>query len=141
MLVATSCVAGNLRQTTRAVSQLYDEAIRPSGLRGTQFTLLIALAVAGAVPITGLAEALVMDRTTLSRNIKPLERQGWVRIKSGADRRQRMVMITPTGKAVLAGALPLWEAVQSRMINELGENRFATLKQELVAVAEATRSE
>lgn len=133
MQVATSCIAGNLRQTTRAVSQLYDEAIRPSGLRGTQFTLLIALAVAGRAPINGLANALVMDRTTLSRNLKPLERQGWVHIESGADRRRRLVSITSAGKAVLATALPLWEAAQSRMIDELGHEQFAALQHGLAA--------
>ncbi len=126
-VVATSCVAGNLRQASRAVSQLYDEAIRPSGLRGPQFTLLVALAIAGLSPITNLAEALVMDRTTLSRNLKPLAQRGWVKIAPGADQRQRMVSLTSTGEAVLATALPLWEQAQRQLVNGLGDAGFADL--------------
>ena len=138
-LVATNCVAGNLRQATRAVSQLYDEAIRPSGLRGTQFSLLIALAVAGTVPISGLAKVLIMDRTTLSRNLKPLEKQGWAQTESGADRRQRMVRITSEGKAVLAKALPLWEAAHSHMVDELGQEQFSQLQLGLAAATSSAR--
>ena len=139
-LVASTCVAGNLRQASRAVSQLYDEALRPCGLRATQFKLLIALAIVGAVPITQLAEALVMDRTTLSRNLKPLEREGWVQTEPDIDRRRRLITLTPQGEAVLACALPLWEEAQSRIVQGLGRERFTALLSELATTQRLARS-
>ncbi|MCA9922583.1 MAG: winged helix-turn-helix transcriptional regulator [Anaerolineales bacterium] len=139
-LIAANCAAGNLRRTTRLVSQMYDEALRPVGLRGTQFMLLIALTQTGPVPISQLAEALAMDRTTLSRNLKPLEREGWVQTESGDDRRRRLVMLTGEGEDVLVQALPLWEGVQAQIVAGFGPERFAAFLGELTAVQQLTRT-
>ena len=139
--VAASCAAMNLRQASRAVSQLYDQIIRSTGLRGTQFSLLVAVYLAGPAPVTRLAELLVMDRTTLTRNLKPLEKQGLVKVKPGEDQRVRLVSLTDQGEDVLIEALPLWEEAQARVVNELGQERFAHLLQELAATAAVAQSE
>ncbi len=85
--IAETCACLNVRKAARAVTQLYDEVLQPSGLRATQFNLLVAIALAGEAPVTRLADALVMDRTTLTRNLKPLESQGLITIEAGTDRR------------------------------------------------------
>jgi DNA-binding MarR family transcriptional regulator len=110
----------NLRKAARAVTQLYDRHLRPSGLKGTQFSILAVLANTGAIPLSRLAEVLVMDRTTLSRNLEPLERDGLVSVTEGKDRRVRQVALKPRGRKALAGALPLWEAAQGQVVKEIG---------------------
>jgi DNA-binding MarR family transcriptional regulator len=96
--VAAGCACKNLRRTARAVTQLYDETLRPSGLRVTQFTLLVAVAVSQPVPITRLADALALDRTTLARDLKPLTERGLVEVAAGEDRRVRVVRLTRQGR-------------------------------------------
>ncbi len=87
---AQGCVCFNIRKSARAITQLYEDALRPTGLRATQFTLLVATRVMGTATISGLAKGLVMDRTTLTRNMKPLEKHGFIRITPGKeDRRER----------------------------------------------------
>jgi len=92
--VVALCTNANLRKTSRAITQLYDEFLRPSGLLGTQFRLLGAVAANSSIALTPLAEALALDPTTLARNLKPLERDGLVEISIGEDRRTRLVTIT-----------------------------------------------
>ncbi|HEY9847811.1 MAG TPA: MarR family transcriptional regulator, partial [Candidatus Caenarcaniphilales bacterium] len=92
--ISQVCACFNLRKASRAVTQLYDKVLQPSGLLATQFTLLSAIALTGSVTITRLAQELVMDRTTLARNLKPLERQGLIQIKPGQDQRTRIVTLT-----------------------------------------------
>jgi len=119
-----SCVSFNLRKAMRAVSQHYDNIMAPAGLRGTQFSILTALHYAGSVKISQLAEALVMDRTTLTRNLKPLEKDGYLKILPGLDdRRSRRVNITPAGKKIRANALPYWQQAQEEMVDFLGKSR------------------
>jgi DNA-binding transcriptional ArsR family regulator len=101
--ISTHCACFNLRRAARAVTQLYDHTLAPSGLRATQVTLLVALAKAGPVPFTRLASALGMDRTTLTRNLAPLERDGFVTQSPGADRRVKLVRITDAGLATSPG--------------------------------------
>jgi len=125
--VANVCVASNLRRASRAVSQLYNEIMRPTGLRGTQFTLLVALCLTGSISISRLAQILIMDRTTLSRNLKPLDKQRLVKIFQGEDRRIRMVTLTDKGHVILSKALPLWEKAQTRIVNQLGRKKFETM--------------
>jgi len=138
-IVAASCACGNLRRATRAVTQLYAKIMESSGLQPTQFTLLVACAVAGSVPITVLADALVMDRTTLTRNIKLLTKQGLVRVVEGDDRRVRIVELSREGRNALARALSLWEKAQARMVEGLGQARLDSLLKDLSAVVELTR--
>ena len=107
-----SCFA--LRKAARAVTQMYDQALKPSGLRATQLSLLFTAERAGAVSTGELAEQLVMDRTTLTRNLKPLLDRGLLKRVVGADRRRRPIAITAKGRAALARALPYWREAQAR---------------------------
>jgi DNA-binding MarR family transcriptional regulator len=114
--VAEGCACRNLRQAARAVTQLYDQALRPSGLRVTQFTLLVAVSVSEPVPITRLADALSLDRTTLARDLKPLAERGLVEIAAGDDRRLRVVRLTSQGREAIGRAYPLWRQAQAHIV-------------------------
>lgn len=113
------------------MTQLYDEVLRPSGLRATQFTLLVALERSGAPPMTRLAEAVGMDRTTLTRNLRPLVRRGLARTRPGRDSRVREVELTDRGRAALSEAIPLWERAQGRVAAALGRPRMRRLLRDL----------
>ena len=120
-----ACTCAALRQAARAVTQLYDGALRPAGLKATQFTLLATLAQTGGLPLTRLAAALVMDRTTLTRNLKPLLAKGLVRVDHGEDQRVRRIALTEAGKGALERAIPLWRTAQSRLVDALGPARWS----------------
>ncbi len=128
------CACANLRKAVRAVSQLYDDAFRPIGLRATQFGLLGATGMLGPLTINRLAEAIVMDRTTLTRNLRPLEKQGLLRIRPGEDRREREVSITKRGEIILAKGYPLWKRAQGKVTKGLGQKRVSRLLKDLSAV-------
>jgi DNA-binding MarR family transcriptional regulator len=113
--------------------------LEPGGLRVTQFTLLVAVSLAGAAPITRLAEELVMDRTTLTRNLRPLEKQGLIKVGSGKDQRTRAVTLTARGRNVLAEVLPLWEKAQARVVKGLGPERWNSLLADLSATVALAR--
>lgn len=133
------CTSFNLRKAARAVTQFYDDALRDSGLKSTQFSLLAAAAAAGTVPISRLAEEMAMDRTTLTRNLKPLETDGLLRVESGADRRVRNVTITPEGEALLEKAIPMWRSAQTHMIDRMGDERWGELLRQLQGVRRMLR--
>ncbi|MEM7588037.1 MAG: MarR family winged helix-turn-helix transcriptional regulator [Acidobacteriota bacterium] len=136
----THCASYNLRRADRVVTQLYDEALRESGLKSTQFTLLSAVRIAGPVAINCLAERLVMDRTTLTRNLRLLQKEGWVEIHPGSrDRRVREVSLTEEGGRVQEGAFPLWQKAQSEVAERLGTERLYDLLAGLNATVEAIR--
>ena len=134
-----ACLCFNLRKAARAVTQLYDAALEPAGLRATQFSLLAVLAGRDAVTITDLARAMVMDRTTLTRNLRPLEKQGLVAIAPGDDRRTREVSLTRRGRQTLKHATPCWRHAQTGMLDALGDRRARHLLGELSGVIDATR--
>jgi DNA-binding MarR family transcriptional regulator len=125
---AQGCVCFNLRKAARAVTQVYDAQLKPSGLKATQLSLLAVLASAGPITVKQLAERLVMDRTTLTRNLKPLERDGLIRSSAGEDRRTRSLVLTRKGQAALLRALPLWEEAQTRMLARLGAERWQQVR-------------
>ena len=128
---AAGCVCFNLRKAARAVTQLYDAALEPSGLRATQFSLLATLHFGGPLAVSRLAEAMVMDRTTLTRGLQPLERQGLIAVAEGRDRRTRRVRLTTRGRKRLTQAFPLWRTVQARVTRGLGAARRGRLLSEL----------
>ena len=131
---AQGCVCFNIRKSARALTQLYDEALRPTGLRATQFTLLVATRVMGTATISSLAKGLVMDRTTLTRNLKPLEKQGFIRVMPGKeDRREREITLTLGGQEILSEAFPLWKSVQQSVVESLGKRRVTRLMKDLSA--------
>jgi DNA-binding MarR family transcriptional regulator len=125
--VVSMCINANLRKTSRAITQLYDEFLQPSGLLGTQFRLLGAVASNDPIALAPLAEELTLDPTTLARNLKPLERDGLVEISVGEDRRTRMVTITEKGQESLLKAFPLWEEAQTWVISHIGEDHWRTM--------------
>lgn len=136
----SSCVCSAVRRADRALNRLYDEALRPSGLATTQYALLSTLAKAGApLPHSALADVQGMAGTTLSRNLKPLLRDGFVRIESGEDRRTRFVAITPAGEAALERARPLWRSVQAALVADVGAERIERLLEELATLVTRLR--
>ena len=130
-----SCSCANLRMASRMVTQCYDAALQPAGVKATQFTLLATLAKGGESPLTRLAGVLLMDRTTLTRNLKPLERRGLVRIEHGDDQRVRTVSLTKAGRAKFDLALPHWRRVQSQLVETLGRKRWSGLLTDLKETA------
>ncbi|BAY23877.1 MarR family transcriptional regulator [Calothrix sp. NIES-2100] len=130
--VGLACACFNIRKASRVMTQHFDEVLKPSGLLVTQFTILAAVAIAKSATINELAEMLVMDRTTLTRNLKPLEREGWLKSEPGQDQRTRIIALTEAGEAVLAKALPLWKQAQSMVEEVLGQQRWNTLLAHLV---------
>ena len=106
---------------------MYDDALKPSGLRTTQFTLLSVVESKGPTGITELARTLVTDRTTLTRNLKPLLSQRLLEIGESTDRRQRPIALTSRGRDRLTQALPLWRDVQVRFADGLGRTRWKNL--------------
>ncbi len=135
-----NCTCLSLRKAARAVTQMYDEALRPSGLRATQLSLLFSVEHAGPRGITELATMLVMDRTTLTRNLKPLLDQKLLDVIQGPDRRQRPIAITPKGRDALARALPLWREAQVRLADGLGRSRWRGLLGDLGDAVELARA-
>jgi DNA-binding MarR family transcriptional regulator len=133
------CTCFNLRKAARAVTQYYDEVLRPSGLRTTQFSLLMVLRAAGPLRLTDLAEQAVMDRTTLKRNLELLQRERLVRIQPGADARVREVSLTDAARRRLDAALPLWEQAHAEVTGRLGRARQERLLADLSAAVEAAR--
>jgi DNA-binding MarR family transcriptional regulator len=135
-----NCVCLNLRKAARAVTQLHDAAMQPLGVRATQFSILAALRLVGPVPLSPLAKALVMDRTTLTRDLRPLEKAGYVESAPGADRRVRLLNLTAAGKALVEEGMPIWSGLQDAMYSTLGEQEWGRLLNSLTHVVEATRS-
>lgn len=133
------CTGFNLRKASRAVSQFYDEMLRPAGIRGTQYSLLVILQMQSPITVTQLAERAVMDRTTLTRNLEVLQKQGLVEVISGADRRTRRVSLTANGLEVLHKAYPLWLQAQSKIRETISEERLQTLLQNLMELVQAAR--
>jgi DNA-binding MarR family transcriptional regulator len=138
--IGQACACFNLRKATRAVTRLYDDALRSVGLRTTQFTLLNAIRVVGPVTVRRLASVVVMDRTTLTRDLRPLERQGLVSVEPGEDRRERKVDLTTKGAQVVHRAAPLWGKAQSQVAKGLGQERLDRLLSDLAAAVALTRA-
>ena len=131
------CACSTLRRAARAVTQLYEEELRPTGLRVTQFTLLMALAHVGEATQGDLGRALVLDSTTLTRMLKLLEQEGLVRSSPGRDRRQRHLSLTLAGKRKLEHVRPHWEKAQTRLQASLGKHEWDTVQASLDRITQA----
>jgi DNA-binding MarR family transcriptional regulator len=121
------CLCLASRRAARAITRAYDKELRPHGIRTTQFSVLTNLALRGTLTIGDLADALGVERTTLTRNLALIEERGWVRIRSGDDARARHVEITAKGRAALNQALPAWRAAQRAASAAFGETGTAAL--------------
>ncbi len=137
--VQLPCACANLRRAARAVTQLYDDELRGSGLRATQFTLLQVLATTGAITQGGLGELLAHDSTTLTRTLRPLVAKGWVKSAPGLDRRERHFQLTAAGHRQLERARPHWERAQQRLRKVLGNTGWVRLQAQLLGVTEAAQ--
>jgi DNA-binding MarR family transcriptional regulator len=124
---ATACLCNALRQATRAVSRLYDDELRGVGLRTTQFSLLGRLRHTGEVRQRDLGGVASLDETTLTRNLRPLIDAGWVCIRPGEDRREKLVRLTDAGLAKLREARPAWERAQERLQSRLPKGIWSRL--------------
>ncbi|WP_321927566.1 MULTISPECIES: MarR family winged helix-turn-helix transcriptional regulator [Paraburkholderia] len=129
-----NCLAA--RQASRYLTAAYDRALSPVGLRATQFSILHKLASAGPLTIGELAKIIAMDRTTLSTNLKPLERDGLLEIRTGEDRRAREAHITNAGVKRYHQAFPMWTAVQDEFESSYGMRDAAALRKSLRSVLE-----
>ncbi|MBT7942014.1 MAG: winged helix-turn-helix transcriptional regulator [Alphaproteobacteria bacterium] len=134
------CVCLNLRGSARAVTQFFDGILKPSGLKVTQFSVLAAVATEGPASMTAISKSLVMDRTTLTRNLKPLFDRGLVREgKDEADRRQRQITLTREGKTILSKALPLWDQAQKQFLDGIGFARWHGMRRLLDETIELSK--
>ncbi len=129
------CTCFNLRKASRTITQLFDRAIQPSGLRSTQFSILTMLSFIGPITVTRLSKNLLMDRTTLTRNLRPLEQKRFIVVTAGEDLRTRTVELTNNGVKTLEKAFPLWKETQSKIINKLGKKRFTSLISDLSEIS------
>ena len=135
---ALPCMCASFRRASRALTQRYDEALRPLGLTGTQFTILQVLSLTGEIPQGRVGEILAMDSTTLTRTLQIVSRHGWIATRRGKDRRERWMRLSPSGEKEFRRALPHWERAQEQLRAQLGEklwNNLMNLTSEVTSAA------
>jgi DNA-binding MarR family transcriptional regulator len=135
-----TCACFNFRKASRTVTQLFDQILAPCGLRSTQLVILLAVKVIGPCGLARLARELVMDRSTITRNISPLVKQGLLQVSGKSGYRGKSVEVTSAGQKALAEAVPYWEEAQGRLLNRLGRERWDRVMGELANVVDATRA-
>jgi len=126
-----TCACHKVRMAARAVTRAYDDALRPAGLRATQMAALAAVAIDGAISITALAKMMGMDRSTLTRNLRPLEEQELVELGLEGRYRSRTLAITKKGRTRLRHAMPLWEKAQKELKSALGDATWSGMHDSL----------
>jgi DNA-binding MarR family transcriptional regulator len=138
--IAEQCACIRTRQASRALSRVYDDALREAGIQISQLSALVAVALygaAGGATIGELAATLVLERTTLTRNLRPLEEAGWIRIApSPADARARIVLLTRSGEAAIERAMPLWQRAQRRVADAVGGRALDDYKARLAGLVD-----
>jgi DNA-binding MarR family transcriptional regulator len=138
--IAENCACMKARHTARTLSRLYDEHLRPLGIQASQLTVLVAVVRFGdrGAPFGALADAIGMDRSTLTRNLVPLERDGHLRVaRDPDDARQRVVLLTKDGARTLERAYPLWQRAQKEIADALGVRATAELSANLERAVDA----
>ena len=133
-----TCTCAELRKAARAVTLLYDNAFKSTGLLSTQLSVLRIISKSDSLKVSQLAEELGMDRTTLTRNLSVLERQGFIKISPGKDHRTRIVTITSRGSTSIAKTIPLWNEVQRNVKKQMGENAWREMMQSLSQFVKVT---
>lgn len=129
------CVCATLRKATRSVTQIFDNMLRPSGLRATQFHMLYEIKAAGEATVTELTKRLVLDQTTLTRRLAVLERDGLLKSVPKADGRVKSVALTKKGQQALIAAQPLWADAQNKMLGIIGAAAWQALSMQLERLA------
>jgi len=131
------CACQNLRRLTRITTRIYDQELKRSGLEITQFGLLTALTKTGEINQKRLSAGFAMDSTTLTRTLGPLIKEGWVQVKRGKDRRERLFSLTRAGERQLIEAQPYWEMAEQRLRRELGDAGWKQMKVSVSRMTEA----
>jgi DNA-binding MarR family transcriptional regulator len=131
------CACQNLRRVTRVVTRIYDQELRKTGLELTQFGLLTALAATGEANQKRLSAGFAMDSTTLTRTLGLLLKQGWVRVRRGKDKRERLFRLTRGGQRKMAEAQRPWERAEQRLRRELGDEGWESMKQTVRRITES----
>jgi DNA-binding MarR family transcriptional regulator len=134
------CTCSKMRKASRAITRVYEAALQPAAISVSQFNLLCVLDTRGGLTLTALAEALDLDRTTLTRNLRPLDRDDLIAILGEQDQRKKIIELTDAGRLRLAAALPMWNAVQAKLMTSLGPDTWETLDSVLAEVRETTRT-
>lgn len=139
LLVRDACLCLHVQRAARALARRFDDAFRPLGLTNGQFSLLMSLNRPEPAGMAAVAKLLAMDRTTLTAALKPLRRRGLIRIKSdSADRRARLMMLTPKGRRLLARAVPVWKSTHLAVEGLLGDREPDRLRNNLRALSKET---
>jgi DNA-binding MarR family transcriptional regulator len=125
--VSFECMCASFRRASRVLTQLYDDSLRPLGLRTTQLTILRVLSSIGEVSQGELGKALAMDSTSLTRTLRIMLRHGWLQERPGKDRRERRLRLAKPGEEQLKRALPHWQKAQERLRSLLGDRRWRQL--------------
>jgi len=120
-LIAQECIAGRLRMLTRAVTKMYNQALRPHGLTVSQMNILVAVSYLGQVKQQDVCDALYLEKSTLSRDLARMRAQGWITAVPGDDRRATMLSVTAAGQQLLETAFPAWRQAQEAAKALLGE--------------------
>lgn len=128
---SVECVCLNLRKTTRTVTQYYEDALRPVNLKATQYSLLAAIYLMGSPNMNEVAGVLELDRTSLSRSLQPLMKEKLVKVNSGDDKRQKILLLTAKGQKRLYKAFPLWKNAQQKVIQFLEQSHWKKMKGDL----------
>lgn len=134
------CMCASFRRATRALTQLYDETLRPHGLRSTQFTILQALSLTGEISQGNLSDLLVMDSTTLTRTLRLMFAKGWIQQRAGKDRRERWLQLSAAGQRQFQRASVPWEELQTRLRSRVGSaswNRWLAAATEIAPLTSA----
>jgi DNA-binding MarR family transcriptional regulator len=132
-----ACACSQLRRTARAASAIYDRYLAPVGLTVTQYAILVNIGRGDRISRTDLADLMGMERTTLTRNLQPLERQRLIKTTTGGDRRERLIHLSPGGLERLEAAYPLWAEAQRFFLAEVGEKGLTQLRHALTTVVSA----
>jgi DNA-binding MarR family transcriptional regulator len=129
------CASLNFRRTARAVTRMYDAAMQESGVRSTQFALLVAIAKIQPVAMGTLSEALSIDRTTLTRSLRLLQKERLVTVSKRSEMRQRFLELTLAGEKALQRSLPLWREAHAKFVAALGPDYWLAMRSELERLA------
>lgn len=120
-------MCASLRRASRALTQAYDDALRPTGIRATQFTILQVLSRAGEISQSQLAQILAIDSTTLTRTLGVMVREGWITERPGVDRRERLLTLSKSGRAQFNRTMPAWKRAQAQLLTQLGNKQWQSL--------------
>jgi DNA-binding MarR family transcriptional regulator len=125
------CVSFNIRRTARSVSNVFDAALRPVGLRSTTFTILVAVAKAEPVAIGVLSKTLAIDPTTMTRNLRLMQKRAFLAVSARSRNRQRFVTLLPMGRTALIRSIPVWQHTQMQFLNRIGQDFWKDFQAEL----------